>query len=207
MTEFFNDFFDRVIYINCDHREDRRIQIQSVFESIGFPMNKLKRFPATYIPENGIRGCAQSHINVLNYMIRNPEWDRVLIIEDDFYFESLEGIKYLEHFYDKIDYWDVLMLGFNRDTMNYIKEDDHIIRILSAYSGIAYCPQRQYLKKLRDCLQNNCLNRPKNYEFALDVQWNKLQKEDLWYGITPRIAWQKNMYSDIEKRNVNYSNL
>lgn len=211
MEKIFHDFFDKVIYINCDHRVDRRNKIEKIFNDIKFPMEKLERFPATYIPNNGIRGCAISHINVLNYIIENPEWKRVLIIEDDFYFKNISSIPHLEKFEKLVPEWDVLMLGYNKNPCSFISEkiDNNILRIFRAYSGVAYCPQRHYLVKIRDCFKN-CLQettKPKDYRFALDVQWNKLQKNDKWYGIFPKIAWQENNYSDIEKRIVDYSKL
>jgi hypothetical protein len=38
-----------------------------------------------------------------------------------------------------------------------------------------------------------------------DTYWNSLQKKDNWFIIMPQICMQRPSFSDIEKKNVNYS--
>lgn len=80
---------DAGFLINLDERTDRLLQSQE--ELIKNEITGVERFPAIKITkddENGwrIRGCTHSHIDILKKQIEN-NWDRVIIFEDDFYFE------------------------------------------------------------------------------------------------------------------------
>ena len=41
--------------------------------------------------------------------------------------------------------------------------------------------------------------------YAIDQYWKKLQIQDKWFILNPRISEQRVSYSDIEKKIVNYS--
>ena len=41
--------------------------------------------------------------------------------------------------------------------------------------------------------------------FAIDKFWIQLQKRDKWFMIVPASVIQREDYSDIEKRNINYN--
>ena len=43
--------------------------------------------------------------------------------------------------------------------------------------------------------------------FAIDIQWKQLQQRDRWYVLYPLTVIQREDYSDIEKRQVNYGAL
>jgi hypothetical protein len=52
------------------------------------------------------------------------------------------------------------------------------------------------------------MNKPtEQTNFAIDKFWFSLQSADRWYLITPLTVVQREDYSDIEQRNVNYKNL
>jgi GR25 family glycosyltransferase involved in LPS biosynthesis len=210
--EKFKDFFDIIVYINCDHRTDRKEHIEKIFYPLGYTNETLIRISADYLPNNSIRGCAQSHIKALKLVQEHPEWNRPLIIEDDFYFKHPNSIQHLPKFFELIQEWDVLMLGFNQNpsNINYsvCSQYTPIIRIFKAYSAIAYSVRHDYIQKIIDCFSHSLRAKGnKDYPNAIDVQWNSLQRKDKWFSIRPKIAWQIPSYSDIEKRNVNYHNL
>jgi hypothetical protein len=51
----------------------------------------------------------------------------------------------------------------------------------------------------------NLLNRPDDRkQFAIDIFWFNLQLKDRWFLITPLTVVQREDYSDIEERVVNY---
>ena len=47
----------------------------------------------------------------------------------------------------------------------------------------------------------------KKNQYAIDKNWFRLQEKDSWYLITPLTVIQKENFSDIEKREVNYTSL
>jgi hypothetical protein len=51
------------------------------------------------------------------------------------------------------------------------------------------------------------LKEPKRHiDYAIDKYWFKLQREDNWFLIIPLSVIQREDYSDIEKKNTNFSN-
>ena len=50
-------------------------------------------------------------------------------------------------------------------------------------------------------------NQMNRFLYAIDKYWLTLQKSDEWYLIVPLKVIQKEGYSDIEKRVVNYNSL
>jgi hypothetical protein len=42
------------------------------------------------------------------------------------------------------------------------------------------------------------------FSYAIDKYWIQLQKRDVWYLLAPIIAVQREDYSDIEQRTINY---
>ena len=52
---------DAVIYINLDHRKDRKKQIESELKRMGVKKTKIIRFPAVYEKYNGHLGCKKSY--------------------------------------------------------------------------------------------------------------------------------------------------
>jgi hypothetical protein len=60
-----------------------------------------------------------------------------------------------------------------------------------------------YRKSIEMLLYN-----PKNHlRYAIDKYWFKLQLRDNWFLITPLTVIQREGYSDIEKKNTNYTSL
>jgi hypothetical protein len=73
-------FPPNILYINLDHREDRKWQVVSQFTELGW--TNFERFPAVKTT-NGAVGCGISHIKCLELALERG-WDMVTIIEDDF---------------------------------------------------------------------------------------------------------------------------
>ena len=76
------DDIDAFIYINLENREDRKKQILGELEKLGIPSSKIFKISGVYIPDNGHKGCVQSHILALN-MAKLNGWRNVMIMEDD----------------------------------------------------------------------------------------------------------------------------
>ena len=70
------------LYINLEHREDRKNQIESELKKVGF--NNYQRFNAIK-NEKGYLGCSESHLECLK-LARAQNYPNVIILEDDFEF-------------------------------------------------------------------------------------------------------------------------
>ena len=75
------EFIDKIVYINLDHRQDRRDVMAKFFEEGGMPSEKIIRFSAVKHTRGAI-GCLTSHTEVLR-MAKKEGWKNVLILEDD----------------------------------------------------------------------------------------------------------------------------
>ena len=76
---------DGIVYINLDHRIDRKELIESEFERLRISSEKIHCRSAVYNQLNGTKGCLLSHIQSLTYAIEKG-WEAVLILEDDIIF-------------------------------------------------------------------------------------------------------------------------
>lgn len=108
----FNDFFDKILYINLDHRKDRKQQILNEFNKMDINENKIHRIDAIHEKYNGHIGCAKSHIKALNYAKEN-NYKNVVIFEDDFIFTQNKidvNNKINKFLKENSNKWDVVQL-------------------------------------------------------------------------------------------------
>lgn len=203
------DFIDKALYINLEHRGDRRTNMEKFFKDGGIPDEKIQRINAFYTPENGLVGCAQSHISALEQAKAN-NWKAVLITEDDLEWVDFERLyPNLEELVNSME-WDVCML-----TGIYSIYNEPIIR-LACYTN-AYIVKSHYydtllenfkegLKLKKDALMKEKfawtrISLPPSYKhiYNVDIYWNSLQVKDTWIGLPSHICKQIMSYSDINK--------
>ena len=134
-------FIDKVVYINLEHRTDRKEQIESELHKY-FPSEKIQRFNAIKHQHGGI-GCTQSHIAILEMAIKE-NWNNVLIVEDDAIWSKFDqGYAKLQELIKKP--YDVITLG-----TVYAKYTPEF-KLLSGQTTTAYVVQQHYYSVL---LQN-----------------------------------------------------
>jgi GR25 family glycosyltransferase involved in LPS biosynthesis len=202
---------DAILYINLEHREDRKTRLFSELLELGISSNKLVRVHAVYEPTNGAVGCLQSHINALEMAIEQFPNQKVLIIEDDIISrENSDPIHLLKKFFANPEFnvhWDVLMLAHNT-RMKEETSDANIIRLRDSQTAAAYLVNGSYAKVILETLRssyNTYLATGKWLEeYYNDQCWKYLQKEDYWYGIDPSPFIQGDSYSDIIQEHVSY---
>ena len=189
------EFLDKIIYINLEHREDRRQIMRDFFNKGQIPDDKIMRFPAIQ-HEVGAVGASYSHINVLK-LAKENKWKNVLILEDDVEWVNFEeNYKEIERLM-KED-WDVFMIGGT-----YVDKEE--LRVKIGYSGYSYIVREHYydnllqnfqhgldlklnknasgLTKLIKHQQYNSLVRKDTFH-SFDSYWMKLQWKDNWIGIS-----------------------
>jgi GR25 family glycosyltransferase involved in LPS biosynthesis len=197
------DFIDKIVYINLEHRQDRRDIMQKFFEKGKIPLEKVIRLPAIKKIRGGL-GCLESHTQALK-MAKENSWKNVLILEDDLEWLDLEGgYKRLEELSQKPD-WDVIMLvGW------YWKYD--FPRIYDANNAGAYLVNSSYYDTLLKNRQLGLFNMKKAFGFHFnskrndaDSGWKILQKTDKWYGLEPCICRQVDGFSDHCKQHIKAS--
>jgi len=199
------EFIDKIIYINLDHRQDRRDIMSKFFEEGQIPLEKVVRFSAikrSYAP----LGCVESHTEVLR-IAKKSGWKNVLVLEDDLAWSNFEeGYAKLEEL-SKLPKWDVIMLaGW------YAKYD--FPRVFDAYNAGAYLVNEHYIDKLLsnrsysvNRLSNGIGFDYKNPKYYADAYWNQLMAIDTWYCIYPCICYQVDGFSDNGNRIIESSRI
>jgi GR25 family glycosyltransferase involved in LPS biosynthesis len=188
-----------IVYINLDHRTDRKNSIETQFAGI----TGLHRFNAVR-HDPGYIGCSLSHIGALQ-MAKERGWDNVIILEDDF-----ELLVPIQTFVEKIEQlmreeWDVCLISCY--LRNVKPATNSYARVISAQAASGYIVKSHYYDTLLQNYTESCnqLKRGGIYsKFALDQYWKILQPCDKWIVSIPILGKQSASYSDIELRNVNY---
>ena len=186
-------------YINLEKRIDRKESIEKQL-LLYFPPEKIIRFNA--ISEKpGYIGCSKSHIEVLQLAIDN-KWNNCLIVEDDMIWNNFnEGYLILEKLIKNS--FDIILFG-----ATYSKFNPKTFKLNYGKTTTSYLISQHYYKVLLENFKeglNKLISEKKYASYAIDVYWRKLQEKDNWYLISPPLSVQKEDYSDIENKKVNYT--
>jgi hypothetical protein len=99
---------EHILYINLEHRIDRKEQIMKTLLEY-FPEEIIYRIPGILNIDSPCIGIAQAHINALEHAIQN-NWKHVLIMEDDMVFNEFEkNYKKLQEL--MLSSYDAIVLG------------------------------------------------------------------------------------------------
>jgi len=184
------EFVDKVVYINLDHRKDRRESITKQLEV--FPSEKVIRFPAIR-EDKGAIGCTKSHIAIVEMAIEN-KWKNVLILEDDAIWNKFEeGYARLEKLITNP--YDVIVFG---STLT--EYDKETYKMHRGHTTTSYLVNSHYYETL---LANYKYGLKMLLEtglcriYAIDRFWQHLQNKDNWYCIIPCLMYQTPSMSDI----------
>jgi len=194
-------------YINLDHRTDRKEHVEEQMKIMNI---NATRFNAVKM-ENGAIGCSMSHLKLLQNAIVN-KLEHILILEDDITFLDPELFK--EQFKKFMEIhknnWDVIIFAGN-NLPPYEKIDDTCIKVTRCQTTTGYLVNGHYIKVLAQNIKmglTNLIHRPKEHsKFAIDKFWFVLQSTGRWYLIMPTSVVQREDYSDIEKKKINYSKI
>jgi len=204
------DDIQNIYYINLEKREDRKVFFENQMAQLGL-INKVKRFNAIEC-RNGALGCSLSHLSILMNALKN-EMNHVLVLEDDILFLNFDLFKkQINDFFKKNISWDVILISGNIiPPFTYIDDCSSCVKVQRCQTTTGYLVNYNYLPKLIRNIKDGILKLSEyphlHNLYAIDKYWFKLQQKDNWYLIIPLTIVQKEGYSDIEKKNVNYKNV
>jgi glycosyl transferase family 25 len=193
-------------YINLESRTDRKTYVEAEFAKIGIP---IQRFNAIKL-QNGAIGCSMSHLKIISDA-KKHNLDHVLIVEDDIQFTNPElFIKQFNLFLANHAQFDVVLIGGNNvPPFKYI--DDSCVKVTKCQTTTGYLVKNHYYDTIIHNYKNGInklMKSPTNrYQYAIDKYWFHLQEKHDWYLIIPLTVTQREDYSDIEKRQTNYTNM
>lgn len=203
------NLFENVLYINLEHREDRKAHVLDQLSKFG--VVNPERFSAVKTA-NGAVGCGLSHIKCLE-LAKSRGWETVCIIEDDF--KCMDTNKFLNSVrqFEKQDFieWDVLLLGGNNVPPYYTSDGiDYCVQISNCQTTVGYVVKRSFydtlIQNMREAVKNLVQTGNKKL-YAIDMYWKRLQSSKRWYLITPLTITQHTCFSDVEQQTYNYDHL
>ena len=201
-----NSIFDKIIFIHCKHRLDRYQNIQNFIKK--FNLTNYYILEATYLPNNGAKGCSHSHYRAMQYCLDN-QLNNVLILEDDYYIDTnIDEINSKLEKIFSIEIWDVIMLDWSLNAVEKrsIKINDDLRKVIHHRYGAsltsAYAVNKSLFVILKDIfLQSyNKLDDVYNHSqkhCKTDAIWHSLQKNYQWFIVLPKIGNQNQSKSDI----------
>lgn len=197
-----------VFYINLEHRTDRKEHVERELTELGW---EFTRFNAIKLPNNPALGCTLSHLKILEHAKSN-NLDYVVIVEDDICFTNKPF--FLDNFNKTISSgknFDVCILSGNLIPPHKPFLSDYAIQVSHSQTTTGYMVKHHYYDTLINNIKtgaNLLLRNPSKLNlYAIDMYWLQLQKRDMWIINVPLTVTQMESYSDIEHRDVNYTQL
>ena len=200
---------DAVLYINLDHRIDRKQHLLTELAAAGVPPEKIHRVDAV-LREPGALGCTLSHIKAFQ-MILSAGWERVLVLEDDFTWMPREEGGVAEKIGELMTCrkpWDVVQISWNPSGR--ILGDGPLPwlrRAVGVRTTSGYFVRGGFVEELMKNFKEAAVDMYKNGfspESCCDMNWQKLQHDAEWYVAFPPLGYQMDGYSDVEGKEVSY---
>lgn len=168
--------FDKVYYINYEHRSNRISHINDVLTNLDIDSDRIERIEGVYIKGNDALSYIKSQLAVLKDAVKN-KYDNILILEDDFIaYNDFVFIDSINDLFQSNLSWDIISMC---DTISSTEcEYDFLVKISEANNRGGYAINKKSIKKtiayLSEMISNDLITTP------IDNIWNKLQLN--WYG-------------------------
>lgn len=202
------DLIDKFIYINLDKRTDRNKHILSELKKFKIPDEKIIRFPAVE-NERGALGCSLSHMKATELF--KASGDKVwCFLEDDHYFtKSLEETNIYVNDFINNNAYDVL-LGCTCAVKASGIGSKIFVRAYQSSMTSFYIVKNNTADALIASHKQSVRTFGKYKHIKgipCDHMWYNLMKVFVFVTpITKPLGGQIEDYSDIRKKNINYSN-
>jgi GR25 family glycosyltransferase involved in LPS biosynthesis len=199
---------DAILYINLAHRPDRKEHVIHEIHKICVDDSKIHRIDAIRT-EPGALGCGLSHIKALEYGMMHPEWNTVLVLEDDFTFHGNDTAMLSSALRTLLTspHMQIGLLSYNHSVLRYEDTSSSVKRVLYSQTTSSYCIRSSYVPTLLQNMRESTMDmliRGKIHENCVDIHWTTLQPHGYWYALFPAIGYQYDNYSDIEQRVTQY---
>lgn len=200
----FNDYFDNIFCINLDRRTDRWSDVLTEFSRVG--ISGVTRFSAvdgTLLNDKthllpGELGVLMTNLNLVNHA-KEMGYQSYLMCEDDVVFG--DTIKNLETYMANIpNDWDMIYFGGNHGYSTKPKLVNETT--LKLHHTVAI-----HCVAIKSTVYDVIISILQKKNKQVDDLYTLVQKSFNVYCVTPHIAFQKEGYSDIQNRLVNYDRM
>ena len=199
----FNKYFENIFCINLEKRKDRwdsfteemkKHSITGVVKYKGIDGGEIYN-PTRML--NGELGILLTHLSLIKEC-KNRNYENVLIFEDDLVLH--ENYNNLGDYMNQVpNDWDFIYFGGNHvygDKPE--KINDNILKL--NYTVALHCVA------IKNTMFDIIIDKLNKFENQVDACYADLHKSVNCYGITPNIALQKEGFSNIQNKIVNYNN-
>jgi GR25 family glycosyltransferase involved in LPS biosynthesis len=191
-----NDYFDRVVVINLDRRQDRMKKLDPQLKELGI---EYDRFSAHDARELGIKPYVAgtwSHTTVWSRYRQIFGDIKILILEDDALFCEDFNEKFSKAIETLPDNWDIFYLGALLDKLTGKVErvNDQWSKQIVSTGTQAYCINPKRLQRFYEEI--------KDKEWYIDVELRMLAEEYNAYIAQPNLVTQFPSYSDLREEEV-----
>ncbi len=188
--------FDKIYCINLDRRNDRWIESESEFNKHQIKVERVRAVDGLSDEvgnSNSITksemGCLLSHSMIIKLIIKEG-YKRVLILEDDICFDDNLCNLFSSYIGQVPLDWDMLYLG-GTHIQKPIKVSDNVGKLKQTFTTSHYALTNQMAK--------NVIQEIEKYKAPIDVVYSKFHPVTKCYSFIPRLAWQRDSKSDIQK--------
>ncbi len=200
----FEEIFPLIYVINLDSRPDRLNASIEEFKKIG--LTSINRMPGqvyTYAPDaytNGAIGCMLSHKLCLEEALRQKK--NVFIFEDDIEFLPYDNLtEIIDQCCEELESIDWSLVYFSGNLLRpAFQKSNRLAKLTHAQSTVAYGVKYEFIEKLLSYFPTTTFTEPIDMTYA-----NRVIPENNCYITIPMIAIQRKGYSDIECKEVDYS--
>jgi glycosyl transferase family 25 len=207
------DKIDKFIYINLEHRKDRKDHILKQLKSYEIQESKIIRFEAVK-NEKGALGCAYSHLRIAEKFRDEAGPGEVwCILEDDHFFTQSKEVtdSYVSEFLENSNF-DVF-LGCTAHLRGNVVFDGKFLRAYRSNMTSFFIIKRHVADALVASHKQSIRSlrmKPdkKKHGIPIDVMWHNLMK--IFFFVTPYckvLGGQLDGYSDILNKDKNYGSI
>ena len=197
----FNNYFDNIFCINLDERKDRWVEVQKEFNKFNltgvtrFSAVNGKTLPKPHALLDGELGVLESNLKLVKYANEN-KLPNFLMLEDDVVFS--EEVNNLDKYMLNIpDDWDMIYFGGNHKYSHPPQQINETTLKLH-YTVAIHCVAIK--STVYDVIENILSKKSKQ----VDNYYTLVQQSFNVYCTNPSIAFQREGFSDIQNRVVNY---
>jgi GR25 family glycosyltransferase involved in LPS biosynthesis len=195
---------EKIFCVNLERRPDRRTEATNEFKKFdlefeffnatdGHSLNLSGKIKPGHI------GCVLSHFNLFKHIRDNEDGEIFMITEDDVVFKD-DFINTYNSLIDNVPFdWTLFYFGGNHNHLSIDFTSSNIHRLKNTYTTHCYLVKKSKIDLIIQEFDNDRI-----FNEEVDVHLSNVQRRYPCYGFYPSIAWQRDSFSDIEMRDVNY---
>jgi len=198
-----NEFVDKIYCINLDKRSDRWKRCQEIFKQYNLDVERFSAVDGDTVTQRhdklkpGEIAISRSNLAIIKEA-KKKKYKSICILEDDIEFVEDFNQKFSDYTKQVPKDWAMIYFGGGnkRPVKPISKNISKLTKMYSAYAII-----------INHKIYDNIIKELTEEKRWSDVNYSILQSKYPCYVTIPYLAWVRDDYSDIQKRNLTYDYL